>query len=270
MKRLLWLILLLAPVASADCPRIISQSPYITHTLQWLELEDCVVGVSRYDTLDRPTTGGVMDPDGEAIAALDPELILTSDWTPPERLAEVTPDSARALTLHGFDDLDQIAANLQRIGDAAGLASTEEQVDDFETQLERRLAAIDGHGLRALLLSACSGVPYTFGPGTWLAELFDRAGFETVASQGDTHMLVGADPVDAIADELDTTRPDIVFLLEGNAGQCPTIRPAEPVPIVALEDERFLQPAPILLGALEQLAEKQHHWAHLSEDTRND
>lgn len=56
----------------ADCPRIVSQSPYITRVLIWLGLERCIVGVSRYDALDRPKTGGVIDPDADAIALLEP------------------------------------------------------------------------------------------------------------------------------------------------------------------------------------------------------
>ncbi|MFO8023833.1 MAG: hypothetical protein R6U90_01690, partial [Thiohalophilus sp.] len=66
---------------TTDCPRIISQSPYITHTLDWLGLKDCIVGASRYDQLEVPETGGVMDPDGEIIASLEPAILFTSDWT---------------------------------------------------------------------------------------------------------------------------------------------------------------------------------------------
>ena len=65
------LLLAAAPaLAAGDCPRIISQSPYISHTLAWLELDHCIVGASRYDRGDHPDTGGILDPDGGAIAAL--------------------------------------------------------------------------------------------------------------------------------------------------------------------------------------------------------
>ncbi|MBD3610048.1 MAG: ABC transporter substrate-binding protein, partial [Gammaproteobacteria bacterium] len=70
-----------------ECPRIISQSPYITHTLEWMGLKSCIIGTSRYDKLGLPTTGGVLDPDAEAIDSLMPDVIFTSDWTKPDVLA---------------------------------------------------------------------------------------------------------------------------------------------------------------------------------------
>ena len=103
------LLLLSMPAnASADCPRIISQSPYISHTLKWLGLEQCIVGASRYDQLEVPDTGGVMDPDNEIIASLEPDILFTSDWTDPQELAALTPEDARAYRLLGFHIMAQI------------------------------------------------------------------------------------------------------------------------------------------------------------------
>ncbi len=50
LRRLLGGLLLavVALPAAAACPRIVSQSPYITRALDWLGLERCIVGVSRY------------------------------------------------------------------------------------------------------------------------------------------------------------------------------------------------------------------------------
>ncbi|MCL2162776.1 MAG: hypothetical protein FWH56_13115, partial [Betaproteobacteria bacterium] len=64
--------------AQPPCPRIVSQSPYLTLALKWLERGDCIVGVSRYDREypALPRTGGVLDPDQAAIAAVRPDLIV--------------------------------------------------------------------------------------------------------------------------------------------------------------------------------------------------
>lgn len=271
MKRLLWALFLLVPAAWADYPRIVSQSPYITHTLQWMGLEACIVGVSRYDTLDRPHTGGVMDPDGAAIAALRPDLILTSDWTKPESLSKVTPAGTQAIRLNGFDNLGQIADNLRRIGQAAGLQDAGTRAEAFEAAMKERMAAIRGDGQRTLLLSACGGLPYTFGPGTWLADLFGQLGFAVVASQPDTHMLSGAAPAEAIHVEIEQTGATRVIVFDHSTrSQCPPILPEQPVEIVLLDDPRFLQPAPVLLQALEELALKQPHWIRQFEESRHD
>ena len=62
-----------------ECPRIISQSPYISEMLDYLDMGHCIVGVSRYSKRDLPHTGGILDPDAEAIDALMPDLIITSN-----------------------------------------------------------------------------------------------------------------------------------------------------------------------------------------------
>ena len=106
--------------ATADCPRIISQSPYITHTLEWLGLKECIVGASRYDQLEVPDTGGVMDPDSEIIASLEPDILFTSDWTDPRELTAITPKNARSYRLQAFQSMAQIEQNLQTIIEATG------------------------------------------------------------------------------------------------------------------------------------------------------
>src|SRR3989338_1198240 len=117
---LVWLLSSVTPAAAENCPRIISQSPYITHSLEWLGLKDCIVGVSRYDTLDRPRTGGVTDPDKAAIAALKPDLMLTSDWTSEKTWTDATPPCARAIRLYGFRSMREVEDNLHTIAEAAG------------------------------------------------------------------------------------------------------------------------------------------------------
>lgn len=105
----------------ADCPRIVSQSPYLTIALDWLGQGGCVVGVSRYDRKDDvPQTGGVFDPDAAAIAALKPGLIITPDWISTDDLAKVTPPGAHALRLGGFASMGDAEAMLNTLAEASG------------------------------------------------------------------------------------------------------------------------------------------------------
>lgn len=218
MNRLLWALFLLVPAAWADCPRIVSQSPCITHTLQWMGLEARIVGISRYDTLDHSHTSGVMAPDGVAIAALEPDLILTSDWTKPETLYKITPAGTQAIRLTASTALDQIADNLRRIGQADGLPDAGTRAEAFEAAMKECMATIRGDGQLTLLLSACGSLPYTFGPGTWLADLFGQLGFAVVATQPDTHMLTGMSPSEAIHAKIEQTG--------ATRGSCSTTTPA--------------------------------------------
>lgn len=93
----------LAPIpACPDGSRIVSQSPYLTLVVQWLGRGGCLVGVSRYDKLELPHTGGVLDPDGAAIAKLHPTVLLAPDWVTAATLAKVTPAGTQAVRLGGF------------------------------------------------------------------------------------------------------------------------------------------------------------------------
>ncbi|UQB41556.1 hypothetical protein JX580_07650 [Thiomicrospira microaerophila] len=74
----LWLavcLLAFSATVFAECPRIISQSPYITHQLDYLGIKHCIVGASRYNKeLGVTDTGGLLDPNQPAIQSLKPDL----------------------------------------------------------------------------------------------------------------------------------------------------------------------------------------------------
>ena len=244
------------PALAMDCPRIVSQSPYITHTLQWLGLEGCIVGVSRYDTLERPHTGGVLDPDAEMIAALEPELVLLSDWTREDRLKALTPPGAHTLRLGGFGGMAEVEENLRLIGQAVGLPDITRRVETFAQQWRALAAQVNGNGRRVLLLSSCSGTPYAFGQQRWLSDLFTEAGFVNVETV-DTIRHVR--PGEAIADLnalINELTPELLFIFERTQSpQCAFIQPQTPLRIIQLDGDKFLQPAPVVLEGLKTLAE---------------
>lgn len=266
MKRLLILTLLLlastgAQAAREDCPRIISQSPYITKTLQWLDLEACIVGVSRYDTLDLPHTGGVLDPDAAVITTLEPELLLTSDWTSEAKLAAITPPGARALRLHGFGSMAEIEENLRRIGVAVGMEEIDVRVADFHRQWQTLAAGVGGNGKRVLLLSACSGTPYSFGQERWLSDLFTRAGFINVETAKKLRHIRPGEKVATLNALINELQPQLLFVFERKQSeQCAFIKPKTPLAIINLDGEKFLHPAPTLLQGLKELAQHKAQW----------
>ena len=68
-------------VPPGDYRRIVSTAPNVTETLFALGLEERVVGVTRYCRFppaarERPQVGGFLDPNFEAILALDPDLVV--------------------------------------------------------------------------------------------------------------------------------------------------------------------------------------------------
>lgn len=246
--------------ATSGCPRIISQSPYITHSLQWLELKQCIVGVSRYDAMDRPRTGGVLDPDVDAIAALKPDVMLTSDWTAEEKWQGAAPQGAQAIRLLGFGSMAEIEANLRRIGDAAGLADADARADAFAQRWREAAARVNGRG-RALVVSACGNVPYSFGPGSYIHDLFSAAGFHMVETHERIRHLKAGEPYPTLDDLVAAFDPDWLFVLtHRDRQQCAALKPRQGVGVVGLDGEPFFHPAPTLLDGVEELIEQRGRW----------
>jgi len=242
-------------LAAADCPRIVSQSPYITHQLAWLGVKQCIVGASRYErSISVANTGGVMDPDEEAIRRLNPDWVITSVWTAPEKLAAATPPGARALRLASFQSMTQIEENLAEIGQALGLRDWQARSAAFAHLWRKKAAAIGGGGQRVLLLSSCTGAPYSFGRNTWLGELFEAAGF-TLAEEAQGVRHLPAEGLDAaIAADIARLQPEIVFYFSRQtASACAAMPLPAQAKIIGLDGDLFLHPAPVLLEGLEQL-----------------
>lgn len=247
-------ILLANVVHAADCPRIVSQSPYITRALDWLGLTSCIVGVSRYDTLDLPRTGGVIDPDVDAIALLGPQLMITSNWTRAETWQAAAPAGAQALRVDGFRGMAGVEAMLRDIGRAAGLKDIEVRVDRFAADWRAAAQRVNGQNRRVLVLSACGEAPYSFGRGTTLHETFTAAGFAVVADHDGIRNFHPGKPDGDVAAWIRERQPDYLFALKNRRDEACNVAIAMPgIPILPLDGPLFTHPGPDLLKGLEQL-----------------
>lgn len=260
-KRLLVLFALamLAGAAHADCPRIVSQSPYITRVLDWFGLGRCIVGVSRYDERDLPRTGGVMDPDADIIALLDPQLMITSDWTKPEKWLAAAPPGAITLRVGGFRSMAEVETMLRDIGHAAGVTDTDARVDAFARDWHAAAKRANGHGRRVLVIAACGGVPYSYGRRTTPYDLLSQAGYQVVESQDNLRHLRAGEPYATIAQLVKALRPEaVVALINKRSPSCNAQLAEAGVPIIAVDDDKFVHPGPGLVKALEQLEQAKH------------
>ena len=245
---------LLLPVARAgDCPRIVSQSPYLTRALEWLGRGACIVGVSRYDREEMalPRTGGILDPDAEAIRALAPDLIVTSNWADAEQMAKVTPPGARLLRLDGFASLADVEIMLNALAEASHARDGAAKIAAFGKawrEAAQGLAA-KNQGKRVLVLSSCMGKPYAFGRGHLVGDLFAQAGFEIA----ETAPKIRHADVETLIME---ANPEIVIALGNPAAEsCRGIAPRLKVRIVCLDAAPFIHPGPGLLKAYAEILE---------------
>lgn len=242
------------------CARIVSQSPYITHQLRYLGLESCIVGVSRYDALPGKTrTGGIKDPDWAAIEALKPQLMLTSVWTAKAEVPQ-TP-TYQVMRLESFQSMRQVVQNLRDISAATHWASGAALAKAFERDWKRKALDIKANGRRALLLSSCTGQPYSFGKNTWLADLFVQAGFDVVEFETGVRHLARDQTAAQVAQLIKKMNPEVVFVFTRQMGEaCATVALPPNVPLVALNGEHFLHPAPVLLEGLDELLVRRSEW----------
>lgn len=141
-RRGLVLFLLAASLTLAALPqRIVSTAPSITEILYALGLGDRVVGVTRYcryppEAQLKPKIGDYTAPNLEAIAALQPDLVIVQNN--PARLTQ----RLNALHLKSLEiDQENIAAlynSIRTVGDAAGSAPRAMQlVESIRSKLEQ-------------------------------------------------------------------------------------------------------------------------------------
>lgn len=248
---------LAAGPALAACPRIVSQSPYLTAALEWLGQGACIVGVSRYDKHELPKTGGVMDPDADVLAVLQPELLVSADWAKPEALARAVPDGTRILRLGGFGSIAESEAMLRGLAVASGLdaADADARVRRFHRQWQGAARAVRGKGEKVLVLSACSGSPYAFGRRHYIGDAFVRAGFNVLDRQARVRHLREGEEIADIAAAVARFKPDIVFSLSHESSiACNAALATVRVRIVSLKGENFFHPGPPLLQGYRDLA----------------
>lgn len=246
---------LLAPLAeAADCPRIISQSPYISRALEWMGRGECIVGVSRYDRLPLFHTGGVMDPDASAIADLEPDVVIYSEWTREETVQSATPHEAQAVRVGGFRGMAGVENMLRDVGRATKVEDIDHRVAQFAADWRQAAGQVDSRQRRILILSACGDAPYSFGRGSTLFEVFSAAGFEVVVDHEQIRNFNPKTPQGDVAAWISQRQPELLFALQDHkAGSCNPAIAKPGIPILPLTGEYFTHPGPELLKGLEEL-----------------
>lgn len=247
----------------ADCPRIVSQSPYLTQALLWLDRAACIVGVSRYDKLQRPKTGGVTDPDVAAIEDLRPDFLLTSTWTAADMLELARPANAQAFRLGGFGSLNEMLGMLEHLARISRAPDGASRVEQLGHALRGRLLTTPGEQRKVLLLSACSGSPYSFGPQHYIGDVFKHAGFQIVEDAPKIRHLRPGEPITDITTLVEQKHPDlIVNFARADATACNAEIGLQTIPVIHLEGSNFFHPGPALLDGLGDLNTQLRTLAH--------
>lgn len=189
--------------------RIICMAPSITEIVFALGLGDRVVGVSDFcdyppEAQDRAKIGGVVNPNMEAIVALDPDLVLA--------LPNVTHESLfRSLRLLGInvvtvrnDMLDDLFNTIDKIGE---VTSKQREAAAMSNRLRAKFSAVkesvaDRPRTRVMFIVGVDPL-FVAGRGTFIDELIEIAGGENIAGDSlSKYPQLGIEKVVAMAPEV--------------------------------------------------------------------
>jgi len=189
--------------------RIVCMAPSITEIVFALGLGDKVVGVSDFcdyppEATKRPKIGGVVNPNMEAIVALEPDLVLA--------LPNVAHESLfRSLRLLGInvvtvrnDTLDDLFKTIGRIGEET---STQREAKEMQDRLQAKFADIkekvgDLPRKRVMFIVGVDPL-FVAGKGTFINELIQIAGGDNIAGDSlSKYPQLGIEKVVAMAPEV--------------------------------------------------------------------
>ena len=153
-------------------------------TLDSIGAGDSVVGIpdvtlpdylAEYASL--PTVGTLFEPDFEAVAELDPDLIVTAGRSTGQydELAEIATTIDLTGGYGGTFDPEAAMARAEQLGEVFGREDeVAEQVADLEGQVEEIADSVSG---TALVLSVSGGEYSAFGEGSRFGWFYDTLGF---------------------------------------------------------------------------------------------
>lgn len=166
--------------------RVILFAPNLTETAFALGAGDRVVAVTDWcvwppEALDRPQVGGMIDPNLERIAALDPDLFVLQGENPDLR-SFASDRGLQVASVKMDDGLDSILTGIAEIdgllhGDDT--AASDRLVTSIRDALEAQRRPVESGPRTLLVLSRTPGTlegVYVVGPGTFLADLLDLVG----------------------------------------------------------------------------------------------
>lgn len=205
------------PTEEADArERIVSVSPSLTETLYAVGAGDQVVAVDEYSTWpeDAPVTDlSGYEPNVEAIASYDPDLVVASDL-PPEVV-----DGLEALDVEVYlgpapATLEEAFAQIEEVGEVTGHAEeAAELVDDMRAEIDEILQEVPEREVRPTYYHELDDTLYTVTSRTFIGELYSMAGLDNIADAADPDGDLGGYP-QLSREFLVDADPDFIFLAD--------------------------------------------------------
>jgi len=200
--------------AAGSYRRIVSLAPNITEIIFTLGAGGRVVGVTRFcdfppEARLKTKIGGFLDPNLEAIRALDPDLVVAFRGNPLEALDRLKSLGLPVFILDIGPDLEAVPRTIEKLGRVTGrIAEADRLVSEIEEKIRRVDRAIRGVATRPRVFLKLQGEGlWTCGRESYLTDMIRRAGGLSVTAGLPKNWLeIGAERL--IADD-----PDLIVVL---------------------------------------------------------
>lgn len=263
--------------------RIVTLAPNLTEIAFALGLGPRVVGVSDYVTwppeaLDRPSLGGLFDPNLEAVVGLEPDLaiVLPSQAEVADRLERSGIETLR-VTIESLDDLERgVVAVAER-------CAVPEAGAELAAELRRRLAPRPIPGAPRILLSVDRAPGRTenllvAGPGTFLHEMLTRLGAENAFADSPVRYpqvgmeeVLAREPEGIVEIRATTVAPEMVERLLADWRRYPGLPAVDGDALAVVGEDYALIPGPrlpLLYDRLEEVVRRAAERSTAEEDRR--
>jgi iron complex transport system substrate-binding protein len=257
----------------APAERVVSLAPSNTEILYAVGAGDQVIGRDLFSdypaaALEVQDIGGSMgEYDLEAIAALQPGLVLAGGINPPELVAALEGLGLNVYFLPNPVTLEEMYANLETVaaltGRGSGAAALVESLQARAAAVDAAVASQEYVPTVYYELDASDPAnPYTAGPGTFVDLLISRAGGLNIASELEGQWVAISMEQLLVAD------PAVILLGDAAYGETPEKVAARPGwdalaavrngQVFAFDDNLVSRPGPRLVDGLEALAKLLH------------
>ncbi len=204
--------------------RVVSMIPTHTETVCAIGGCDLLVAVDMFSNYPArvtslPSLGSAFDPDVEALIALEPDLVLTDEYS---GLHEALSPLRIPVYVGTPQTIEDISTITRDVGVLLGLeANAERVIEDIERRVEALVQSVED-AERPTVFIELDPSPYSAGPGSYLGSLLTLAGGQNIvpARLGDFPLV---DPELIVASD-----PDVLLMLDGPYGESIEMLQARP------------------------------------------
>jgi iron complex transport system substrate-binding protein len=252
----------------AAVARVVTLAPNLTELVFAAGAGPRLVGVTTADdyppAVDTLAHVGALPLDFEAIAALDPDLVLANDDINNPNDAATFDALGIPLYFFSFQDLDDIFTGIRTLGDLLGTAShAQAMADALEASVDavrRRTETVEAPPLTLFIID--DETLFSFGTESYMHEVIALAGGRSATASLETVRPV-------LSDEFVlNTKPDVIFGSFGEAYDPARLLELHPtwdiVPAIrhgrvyGVDPDYFLRPTPRLLEGIGRMARHLH------------